>query len=77
MLMRHPNHGWHNASSGEVETMKKNGWIESSEEERAIIIAEKLQPETLQIPIKGKPGRPPKKPQGMSENGNRPNSNKP
>lgn len=42
MLMRHDQHGWHNASANEFETMKKNGWRESSLEEHAAEVAKKL-----------------------------------
>mgnify|MGYP001583423616 CR=1 FL=1 len=70
MLMRHPMQGWHNAMSSEVEEMKKNGWLESSYEERAKIVAAKYAPqsettetpETLQEKPNGKPGRKPKNP---------------
>lgn len=76
MLMRHPNHGWHDASGADVEVMKKNGWIESSYEEHAKVVAAKhatkdstsnaiATPETpvvIQVPMKGKPGRKPKNP---------------
>ena len=66
MLMRHPDNGWHNASSLEVEEMKKNGWIESSNEEYQKVIAAKKMPKKVDnitvVPdsyIKGKPGRKP------------------
>ena len=41
MLMRHTEHGWHNASDLEREDMKKNGWIESSDAEYQEVIAKK------------------------------------
>lgn len=69
MLMRHPDHGWHNASGLEFEEMKKNGWIESSYEEHAKFVAAKRAaketsetPEAPQVKLKGKPGRKPKNP---------------
>jgi len=68
MLMRFGNgQGWHNATQSEIEEMKKNGWEESSEEERTKFIAAKNQPiveksVTIepQREAKGKPGRKPK-----------------
>lgn len=68
MLMRHNEHGYHNASGLEVEDMKKNGWIEFSEAERKQLIDDKKSPikaESVIItaqdtPAKGKPGRKPK-----------------
>ena len=39
--MNHPENGWHNASTLEIDEMKKNGWVESSEEERQKIILNK------------------------------------
>ena len=42
MLMRHTEHGWHNASDLEREDMKKNGWIESSDAEYQEVIKKKL-----------------------------------
>lgn len=71
MLMRHENHGWHNAVGSEIEEMKKNGWIESSYEEHAKFVAAKYTvnevkkeiPAVIQaIPVRGKPGRKPKNP---------------
>lgn len=41
MLMFHKECGWHNATSIEAEEMKKNGWVESSLEEHAKIVANK------------------------------------
>lgn len=63
--MQHPDHGWHNATSLEVEDMKKNGWIERSEEFRQKIIDSKKSPKKQEnviitpqdAPEKGKPGR--------------------
>lgn len=65
MLMRHIEHGWHNATSLEAEDMKANGWVETTEAERNKIIKAKNAPkvqETVIItpqdtPAKGKPGR--------------------
>lgn len=65
MLMRHPDNGWHNASGLEVEDMKKNGWIESSDEEYQKVITAKKSPQNKEAdiiepqdaPAKGKPGR--------------------
>jgi len=42
MLMRHKDHGWHNASDLEKDDMKKNGWIESSDAEYQEVIKKKL-----------------------------------
>ena len=66
MLFRHPEHGWHH--SGEIEAMKKAGWIESSDEEFKAHVAAKnkpKEPEKLEEPEKLKepqkrPGRPPR-----------------
>ena len=41
MLMRHKEHGWHNASDLEKDDMKKNGWIESINSEYQEVIAMK------------------------------------
>jgi hypothetical protein len=68
MLMRHNEHGWHNATGLESEDMKKNGWVEVSEEERRKIIDAKNSPQNVEtviiepqdVPAKGKPGRKPK-----------------
>lgn len=64
MLMQHPEHGWHNASDLEKDEMKKNGWLESSEEERQKLIAAKVGKgviiATQDAPTRGKPGRKPK-----------------
>jgi len=43
MLMKHDNGGWHDASGAEVEDMKKNGWVESSYNEYAAVVAKKTQ----------------------------------
>lgn len=66
--MQHDDHGWHNATSLEAEEMKKNGWVERSEEYRQKIIDAKKQPKKVEaviidaqdVPAKGKPGRKPK-----------------
>lgn len=68
MLMRHDEHGWHQATGLEVEDMKKNGWIETSDAERKKIIDAKKSPQKVEAdiiepqdaPAKGKPGRKPK-----------------
>ena len=66
--MRHNEHGYHNASGLEFEDMKKNGWIEFSEEDRKKLIDAKKNPNKIEYviitaqdtPAKGKPGRKPK-----------------
>ena len=68
MLMRHDEHGWHNANGIEIEEMKKNGWIESSYAEYQKVVDAKKSPkqkeaviiEPQDAPAKGKPGRKPK-----------------
>lgn len=67
--------GWCYALGAEIEELKKQGWAESSEEERLAIIEEKRKSLTLetapkvvetaiieqqQEAVKGKPGRKPK-----------------
>lgn len=62
--------GWCYAIGAEIEELKKQGWIESSEEERLAIIEEKRKSinangksvivEPIQEAVKGKPGRKPK-----------------
>lgn len=62
--------GWTYALGAEIEELKKQGWVESSEEERLAIIDEKRKAinapeksviiETQQEAVKGKPGRKPK-----------------
>lgn len=76
MLMRHDQHGWHNAGGIEVEEMKKNGWIESSYEELQKVIDAKKKPQNDVIitaqdaPERGKPGRKPKNLMGGIYNDN-------
>ena len=66
MLMRHAEHGWHNASDLEKDDMKKNGWIESSDAEYQEVIKKKLAltaksdtiaPQAVAIPTLGRPSK--------------------
>lgn len=76
--MQHPEHGWHEATPSEMETMKTNGWQECETEIPALLkksipepIAPVFQPETtLHLPVKRKAGRPSKvaKPDEHSRN---------
>lgn len=82
MLMRHNEHGWHNASDLEREDMKKNGWIESSDAEYQEVIAKKLaltiKSDTIapQEAPKAKLGRPSKLSNLGGSNGNSSAGNK-
>ncbi len=41
MLMRHEEHGWHDATDREVAELKKIGWVTVSDAERKAIIDKK------------------------------------
>lgn len=81
--MRFENKGWCYANGSEIDTLKAQGWAESSEEERQEVISCKNKPkevkcetvEPLREAIKGKPGRKPNNYMAGLGNGNRPATN--